>query len=383
VRKADDVEEGAKMRVLVGITAIAFAGAILSGCNRPDRTPGSVAAKEQTTQAESTQEQALPEDASEGDGVRRHPFESSLAKRPDELAAGSEGRRVAEACRRLKGEPQAKEVAFLAPVETPASEGLWLVLKASVSEAEEDYLPWKEFYRDIELLLCQHRNGAADIRWKSGGLANWFGDPFCCELELVVTDLTGDGAPNAYVRLTQIGASWEPTVHELFALSNDGLTSIGTVRSEYPNLMEDVDGNGVYEAVDIHTIGATLCHAEQPGWHDYYTYVGSEYRLANERFPEQFEGWREKLTDILAEHPDDWVIWKHLGMVHEIQGDPSDAFAAYVCGEATCRAWLRKSKEELPEYSTAYEEALKDISARAKRVEAQWDPLGFDTPAPD
>lgn len=153
------------------------------------------------------------------------------------------------------------------------------------------------------------------------------------DVRVFAHDLTGDGKPELAIEMMSMGASWDPAYLVILSprvgARRGGWKQLLGLTSSEPLWLEDLDGDGKYEAGKIHEIGCDMSHAEQPRWTDVYAYEGDRYVLANGRFPREFRHWPSELSQLLQAHPEDWEILDYLGRTSEILGHPSEAAGYY------------------------------------------------------
>ncbi len=234
--------------------------------------------------------------------------------------------------------PTGQQVIQLDELKVGKPKGWWVALCGKVSERE---FPFDRF-SDVHLNLYRETGQGLTRTWQyrlpghayaSGFLDMRFGD-----VQFYILDLTADGLPEVVVGEVFHGASWAPSHLAVFAWRANRLTKILGVSSSFPAWIEDVNSDSCYEIRNLHNIGRSMGHAQQPYWSDIYAYKRGRYILANEDFPGKFEDWADELQQVLEEHPDDWEILKYLGIVHEIEERPHEALAAYHRAEKACRA---------------------------------------------
>lgn len=138
-------------------------------------------------------------------------------------------------------------------------------------------------------------------------------------------DLTGDGKPELAVEVVNQGASWEPSYLVLLSPQQDRWKQLLGLTSSEPLWLEDLNGDGTYEAGNSYEIGDHMSHAEQPRWEDLYAFDGEHYALANRRFPQEFLTWHRTLNEVLVTHPNDSAILDYLGRTAEIWNQPDQA----------------------------------------------------------
>jgi hypothetical protein len=182
------------------------------------------------------------------------------------------------------------------------------------------------------------------------------------DVQLYVLDLTGDGVSEAAVWKLFMGASWMPSHVDVFAWRGHRLVKILGVSSSEPIWIEDLHHDGRYEIGNYYEIGLDLAHCEQPLWTDIYAYRQRQYVLANEDFPQEFQGRVEELRELLKCYPWDPEILEYLGILHEIEGRPKAALAAYRYAERACRDRLQKKPD------TELERLRKDLQSRIRRL---------------
>jgi tetratricopeptide (TPR) repeat protein len=142
-------------------------------------------------------------------------------------------------------------------------------------------------------------------------------------------DLTGDGKPELAIELVMQGASWSPSYLLVLSPGEGRWKQLLSLTSSEPLWLEDLNGDGTYEAGNSYEIGDHMSHAEQPRWEDLYAFEGDRYVLANHRFPQEFLAWHQTLNEVLAAHPEDPAILEYLGRNAEIWGQPAQARGYY------------------------------------------------------
>ncbi len=294
-------------------------------------------------------------------------FHQALNTLPGDDTAKAGYQRASDLVRVAKAvEPQlgaGQQVVHIHELKVENQNPLWTVLSAEVSEG-----PY--FGREF----CDARVtvfGEADERltrlWQSDELRGFRNDggPWD-DLQLYVLDLTDDGRDEVVVAEVHVGASWMPSHLDAFAWQRNELVRLFAVDSEVPAWVEDLNDDHRYEIGNEYAIGWSLCHAGQPRWQDVYAYKKGRYVLSNEDFPDEFEGWVDKLRGVLEQSPDDPEILKYLGIVHEIEGRPDEALAAYRRAQEACPVFRKEWGAAAAAVDVGGE--LKDIQARIRRL---------------
>lgn len=202
---------------------------------------------------------------------------------------------------------------------------LWAVLSGEDQKAE----PRGHEFRHVQLrVVSQDPNASLRIEH----VYTVKGHDACEEMsdvQLYVTDVTGDRVPDVIIGEVMYGASWTPSHLDIYEWHERALRKILGVKSDDPLDIVDLDGDGSREVINDEAVGWSMCHGKQPRWTDIYAYKNSTYRLANGEFPGEFGDLAEELRETLKEYPTDWVIWKYTGQLYEIQGRPGKALRAY------------------------------------------------------
>lgn len=186
------------------------------------------------------------------------------------------------------------------------------------------------------------------------------------DVRVFVHDLTGDKQPELVVELSSMGASWDPSYLLVLSPQASGWKRLLGLTSSEPLWLEDLDGDGKYEAGNSHEIGSDMSHAEQPRWTDVYAFEGDRYVLANRRFPQEFRGWPQALHEVLKAHPEDWEILDYLGRTSEILGQPEQALDYYRRSAKALPPVIAQAADS-PDYRA---ELLGRLGALRKRVAA-------------
>jgi tetratricopeptide (TPR) repeat protein len=230
---------------------------------------------------------------------------------------------------------------------------------------------WHALYQDVHLSVL--RDGSHGLRrvWASAELPDPRFDDHegFIGLRQQVLDLGPDDAQGLALVTDSRGGDCSPSHVKVFQWRDGHMVEAFQVDSDYRLRVEDLNGDGLCEIINGYCIGRHMCHGKAPLWEDVYAYKGGRYTLANKDFPEEFAGRAHELRSTLGEFPDDPDIMRHLGIVHEIEGRPSEALAAYrdaIPGYQSeireCRAW---QCFELVERLTR---DLQDTKARVKRL---------------
>ncbi|MCK4325104.1 MAG: tetratricopeptide repeat protein [Armatimonadetes bacterium] len=263
--------------------------------------------------------------------------------------------------------PTGQQVIQLDELKVGKPKEWWLTLCGKVSEREFS----DERFSDVHLNLYRETGQRLTRTWQyrlrghahsSGVLDMRFGD-----VQFYVLDLTADGVPEVVAGEVAYGASWAPSHLAVFTWRGGRLSKILGVSSSFPAWIEDVNGDGCYEIRNLYNIGWSMSHAEMPYWSDIYAYKRGRHVLANEDFPDEFEDWADKLQRVLEKHPDDWEILKYLGIVHEIEGRPGEALAAYRRAEKACRAEIEEPGRDA-QSRAGLRCQLRDIQARIRKL---------------
>jgi hypothetical protein len=146
------------------------------------------------------------------------------------------------------------------------------------------------------------------------------------------------------------GGEYLPSFLHVFAWRGSHLTQILEVRSDFPLWIDDLNHDGRYEVGCYGTIGTDLYPVERLSWTDIYAYKQGKYVLANQDFPQEFRGKAKELREVLKYLPGHPEFLEYLGLVHEIEGHPKAARAAYQQAEKACRDrhldWRRKDLQD-------------------------------------
>lgn len=156
-------------------------------------------------------------------------------------------------------------------------------------------------------------------------------------------DLTGDGKPEVAIELMVQGASWAPSYLVVLSPDQGKWKKLLGLTSSEPIWLEDLNGDGCYEAGNSYEIGDHMSHAEQPRWSDLYAFNGDRYVLANHRFPQEFLDWHKTLNDVLMAHPEDPAILDFLGRTAEIWDQPEEARRYFQRASAALRSEIKQA----------------------------------------
>jgi tetratricopeptide (TPR) repeat protein len=223
--------------------------------------------------------------------------------------------------------------------DTPA---YWLVASAIVHHGKS--------YPDIkDLRLTLYQRTATTLKkiWQSQVLQDIrFAGGELNDLQLFITDLTRDGIPEVVVHKIIAGVSWLPSHLNVFEWHHDRLVEVLDLSSSFPLWIEDINCDGRYEIGNCYEIGWGIAHVDQPLWTDIYAYYNGRYRLANDRFPQEFKEWPHLLQKTLERHPNDYQIHKYLAISYEIGRQPGKALISYRAAERACRREILDTKDK-------------------------------------
>jgi tetratricopeptide (TPR) repeat protein len=298
-------------------------------------------------------------------------FRSAFGLDPSCLAARSGAERAdaaADAARRIAALlPNRTSGLQVEQVGTWRGAGLWAVLCAE--RAQIDQIPQIEgarvglFTRDARGM---HLLGALHgLRNTNEATYNYAG--------MWVRDLTRDGVPEVAVQFTSFGGGYDaPASLEILAVAEGKLRPVLQLDGVASTWIEDVDGDGAFEAGTTYRIGDELASVERPYWKDIYAFDGHRYTLANRRYPRKFREWRETLEAFRARYPNDASIRDYLGRTYEILGRPGEAAASYERAESVLIPQLRQAHleaEQLAELRVRTQTLSKRLrSVREKRT---------------
>lgn len=249
----------------------------------------------------------------------------------------------------------------------PDKRPMWAVLTASPRLGGI----WQTLYQDVHLSVL--RDGSHGLRrvWASAELHDPRFDDHegFIGLAQYVVALKPDGAQGLALVVDSLGGSCSPSHAKVFEWREHALVETFSLDSEHRVRVEDLNGDGLWEIINCYSVGCHMCHGKAPLWEDVYAYKGGRYTLANRDFPEEFAGTAHELRTTLREFPDDPDIMRHLGIVHEIEGRPSDALQAYRSAirayESTISRW---QEEQWLDSVEVLERELADTKARVKRL---------------
>ena len=252
-------------------------------------------------------------------------------------------RRIRASAAIAKRLPRGHNVVQLEPFPGNARDNLWAVLSA---KTKPPHLADGPYYVDLRLGIYRVTGSRCTRLSLSNALVDYWGRPGeSSEAHLYQVDLTGDRAPELAVLKTFYGASWMPSHLEIFAWKGNRLAKMFGLRSDLPNWIADLNGDGRYELGNSYCIGQEMSHAEMPYWQDVYAWDGHRFCLANHAFPDQFTTYVGELAKLLSQYPNDYEIRDYLGRTLEILGRRDEALSAYREAVRTLDALLEDERD--------------------------------------
>ncbi len=176
-------------------------------------------------------------------------------------------------------------------------------------------------------------------------------------MHLFVADVDADGEPEILLRGWTAGASARPTTVTVFRPVADGtaLEALGQATGEIDVVIADLDGDGAPEFVGGGSIGWEIPHVCAPRWTTIWSMRDGALVDVSASFPDQAGAPLEEfealfaLEDLDADPRKDCEIAYHMGLRCELDQEPKKAVPWYKTARAAYAAAIKEWKDLMPD----------------------------------